>query len=396
MTCKFHCERPWTFETLGPGCQFRDETTIFTIDGTSYCRFHLPMGDERGNPTEKANWDEEQKKAFNDAVFEWIENARNEEEGKADLTGVVFPSEISFSRFNKNHPLPRICFHEAVFNDKADFFNAVFNDSANFKRAIFNGEINFIGAEFKSGAEFTMAAFNGWTEFTKATFEGLADFRGRAIDGPGPRNIFHCVSFEGTTFKEGTMFSNRRFLDWTSFEGATFHVAPEFHNAELHQDTNFAGTDFQDTASGHAARAYRTLKLAMGNVRARDEEAMFYAKEQKSLRHRDDTPKSVQFLSALYEITADYGRNVWLPLAWLGGITVIFWIIYLTSGLFPAPETALDFTVTQIVRPFSVWAANYKGAIPTSWKLFASLQSVLSLGLVTLFILAVRRRFRLN
>ena len=47
---------------------------------------------------------------------------------------------------------------------------------------------------------------------------------------------------------------------------------------------------FEDTQSNHAARAYRTLKLAMGDVRARNEEAMFYALEQDALQSRRLAP----------------------------------------------------------------------------------------------------------
>ncbi len=46
----------------------------------------------------------------------------------------------------------------------------------------------------------------------------------------------------------------------------------------------------------------------MENARSRNEEAMFYALEQKSLRNRDDTPRLVKFTSYLYETFPITGR----------------------------------------------------------------------------------------
>jgi hypothetical protein len=141
----------------------------------------------------------------------------------------------------------------------------------------------------------------------------------------------------------------------------------------------------------------------MGKVKARNEEAMFYAYEQKSLRQRYDTPRPVKALSILYELTADYGRSFVRSLAWLAGVTAVFWLCYVLAAA--APGAAFDFAMAQLVRPFSVWiplqaASAPEVAVfarPPLWlKSLASLQSAISLGLLTLFILAVRRRFRLN
>ena len=437
MPCKFHRERPWPFENLGPGCQFEGETDFFGFADKSWCRFHLPMEDDEGNRSEKADWGENEVTRFNASVLAFIDEARGDKK-TADLTGVAFPVNVSFAGFTKDKPFPRVCFikaafsgganfGEAAFSGAADFSEAAFSRGANFGEAAFSRAANFDEAAFSGNAYFSKAAFSRAANFGEATFSGNANFREAAFssdayfsgaadfsggaDEEAPSRKFRIADFADVVFKGRADFFNRRFLDTARFTKTIFHVAPEFHNAELRQDTDFTGATFEDTSKEHAARAYRTLKLAMGNIGARNEEAMFYALEQKSLR--DSMDKSLRnlmsnkgfvwLLTLLYERTADYGRSVVRPLGWLVGVTVVFWFCYALAAA--APGAAFDFAMAQLFRPFSVWiplkaAGAPEAAVfatpPLLLKFLATLQSVISLGLLTLFILAVRRRFRLN
>ncbi|HIJ93611.1 MAG TPA: pentapeptide repeat-containing protein [Rhodospirillaceae bacterium] len=437
MPCKFHRERPWPFENLGPGCQFEGETDFFGFADKSWCRFHLPMEDDEGNRSEKADWGENEVTRFNASVLAFIDEARGDKK-TADLTGVAFPVNVSFAGFTKDKPFPRVCFikaafsgnayfREAAFSGNAYFCEAAFSRGANFGEAAFSRAANFDEAAFSGNAYFSKAAFSRAANFGEATFSGNANFREAAFssdayfsgaadfsggaDEEAPSRKFRIADFADVVFKGRADFFNRRFLDTARFTKTIFHVAPEFHNAELRQDTDFTGATFEDTSKEHAARAYRTLKLAMGNIGARNEEAMFYALEQKSLR--DSMDKSLRnlmsnkgfvwLLTLLYERTADYGRSVVLPLGWLVGVTVVFWFCYALAAA--APGAAFDFAMAQLFRPFSVWiplkaAGAPEAAVfatpPLLLKFLATLQSVISLGLLTLFILAVRRRFRLN
>ena len=228
------------------------------------------------------------------------------------------------------------------------------------------------------------------------------------------RNDFRRADFSRARFRGSAVFSNRRFTDTTRFVGATFHQAPKFHNAALHQDTDFTGAAFLDR-SGRAAPAYRTLKLAMEQVRARDEEGMFYALEMESRRRRDDTPKAVKLFSLLYEVGSDYGRSLVRPLVLLVGVTLLFYLIYAAlgseGGREAYPGAPLRLAMEQIVRPFALLTTDYESIAPYSdyteqvrkildgapfaARALATVQSLLSLGLIALFILALRRRFRM-
>lgn len=144
----------------------------------------------------------------------------------------------------------------------------------------------------------------------------------------------------------------------------------------------------------------------METVRARNEEAMFYALEQKSLRKRHDTPRVVKLFSLLYEITSDYGRSLLRPLVWF---LVFFFASYFTYAHIavlygpPMPIDALSLAVEQVTRPFSIWTANYSDRAwieaalveqPVLVRFIASAQSIFCLSFLALFLLALRWRFK--
>ena len=74
----------------------------------------------------------------------------------------------------------------------------------------------------------------------------------------------------------------------------------------------------------------------MEQLRARDEQGMFFALEQKSRRRQPGTPRIVMLASWLYEYAADYGRSIGRPLVWLVGLLAAYFVIVLIS--LAAPE----------------------------------------------------------
>ncbi len=181
---------------------------------------------------------------------------------------------------------------------------------------------------------------------------------------------------------------------------------------------------FKDTKSDRAAHAYRTLRLSMKQQEAHEEEAMFWALEQKSKRSSLglSEPKNCLpwALSWSYDLLSEYGLNATRPLGWLMCWIAFFalfiydeideklvcgetlgltdhWLITPGKTLVPkiweSCEKAFGFSVAQSARPFFIWGDN-SISVPT--KLLATLDSAISLTLVALFILAVRRRFRMQ
>jgi uncharacterized protein YjbI with pentapeptide repeats len=400
--------------------------------GKQWCRFHLPL-EVDGEPSEKADWDPQEIQSFNKVVFEILEAPRDEGES-ADLSGVIFPGSISFSTdaHGNSSTLPPVLFFNAVFHSWALFREATFGGHALFNGAAFKGSADFISATFKNSAQFEGTTFKDYAFFKGAKFENQAFFKGAKFEGPAwfagakfegntyfdggmvrgdadfsceasPKeenaDAFRQISFAGREFHGEVKFTNRRFLDKTSFKGTVFHVAPEFHNCALHQDTDFSDPNFRDTKSDHAARAYRTLKLAMERVRARQEEAGFYALEQKSLCEQENTPWWVKRLSELYETTSEFGRSASRPFLWFVWLQAIaFWGYYnLTDRFQDKPAEALRFTFAQVARPFMALSPGSGGGnneLSAGIALLAGLHSFLSLALIALLLLALRWRFR--
>ena len=317
-------------------------------------------------------------------------------------------------------------FVEAQFRGYAGFVEAQFRGYAWFVEAQFRGHARFVEAQFSDYAWFKEAQFSGYAGFEEAQFRGPATFEKAQFSGdavfdstgdtstPEARraNTFHFVNFENVVFNGSVSFLNRQFLSTTKFKACVFTQAPAFHNCALHEDTNFDGTKFLDMSSEDAVRAYRTLKLAMENVRARQEEAMFYGLEQQSLRKKKDTPWSVWAMSHLYHLTSNYGQSFLRPLGWLTGITLVAFPIYLVYVTLACHSHCSGgylgevgvFTVLQLVRPLGVWTAEGRAALspilggnlPFVIMVIATFQSLISVSLVALFLLALRRRFKMG
>lgn len=426
--CVFHYDYPLPHKRLGGGCQFSDETEVFPCDDAFYCRFHLPLNDKLGIPTVKAGWQDplsDGALTFRAAIKHQLAHARERGTG-LNLSGVVFPNTVDF----RGTAIPRsqwygTWFHEpavfanAKFEGAADFQNAVFQSFADFEDAKFQAYANFQDAKFQAYAVFRDTEFRGYAGFGHAEFRHGADFsfldrtatpERQAMAAADPdRGAFHRLQFRGALLGGQADFSNRRFKQATDFSGCRFGQAPKFHNATLYQDTDWQGAEFKERKGGEAERAYRTLRLAMETNRDRPQEAVFFALEQQAMRSLRPWWHANRLLSYAYQVTSGYGRSAVLPLLWLVGSLMAFFLIYWTlDGWQSGRDEALTtFTAQQAVKPFAVWGRvatdlsplflydSASGAmIPLGFKLLATLQSVLNLSFVALFILALRWLFK--
>ncbi|RMH31466.1 MAG: pentapeptide repeat-containing protein [Nitrospirae bacterium] len=382
-----------------------------------------------------------------------------------DFTGAVFGGVVIFDgcQFQKSLSFERcdfrgvISFNSAAFQGAANFRETIFRKLACFDHVYFRNSTDFTGARFQGEASFrfsdvrsqsiqdnivfervqflrkaviTGRQFHGDALFDSAQFLGPADFRNTCFKQACQfRNVvfkdqalFHCpehnaysimgqADFSGTVFYSDVKFINRYFAQTAKFDNCTFHKAPEFHGSSIHQGTTFPPRKhFLDTSSPHARAAYRTLKLAMEQHRARQEEAMFFALEQESLRKQQDTPRSIRWMSWLYKIGADYGESFVRPLGWIACVNAVFWAFYVLTvswsvGEWPYQDS-FRFAMEQLVRPFSAWVPGGGMALRNYFvdgssgflliQFAATFQALVNLGLLALFILAVRRRFKLD
>ncbi len=262
--------------------------------------------------------------------------------------------------------------------------------------------------------------------------------------------------FFGVKFYSDLSFENRKFEKKTIFKEVIFYQAPKFHNCELHQDTDFQGSEFRDTITDGAERAYRTLKLMMDKKSARREEAMFFALEQKSLlnaplkKYENKTLDYLRFginaqimkiasnqgvitnknfynnamlesnaelhagfylsltekiISFIYLLFSNYGQSMKKPLVILiTSLLGFFPLCYALTMSLDAQHNinwgeAYHASFQQLFRPFEIYSARYVNnvnlSLPFVFYFTATIQSMLNVGLLTLFILAVRGRFRM-
>jgi uncharacterized protein YjbI with pentapeptide repeats len=430
-----------------------DDHELILVDENAWCSFHAPLEDKDDNPTKKGMWkkiDSEFEKLYA-AIHARIDAAKEIKE-TCDLTGVVFPGIANFT----GKEFPSVCFSRAKFGGNANFNNAKFRGGvtdfgeaqfsgglANFRAARFSGGlVDFREARFSggvaffhstlftggpalfSGAHFTFGAASfrktqfsgGNVVFDKMRFSGIADFSapGGEDKENSEKRIFHNADFSGARFEgeseggdfNGVTFENRKFLEQTSFKGCFFATAPRFHNCALHQDTEFDSQDtvfdsnFPDTESDGAERAYRTLKLAMEGVRSRREETRFYALEIECRRRKAPWPEKIA--SWVYWAVSGYGVRFTQPILWFLVFGGLFYLLYGNSGWVTdaaclGTKKLFGFTVQQIVRPFGVWALKTTDCFSHLYlKLAATVQSVLSLSLLAMFLLALRLPFRMR
>ncbi len=456
------------------------ETRLVNVGGLTFCPYHLPYSSEAlecdhnaaedvNHPDLKKNWSEDRIIEFDKDIHQRLENAYKAGT-KSNLTGIVFPGparfvekkfrEVDFSHskfaggladFSDAHfSGGYTSFEEAEFDGGSAIFTraefsggdadfrgvlisggaAVFEDvrfsggSALFMNARFSGGPTiFRNAQFSGGnALFMHAQFpNAPTFFDNAQFSGgLASFSIFIVsETRSPSDSgFQTVTFDHAVFSIGAHFDNRQFLGGTHFRSTTFTQAPEFYGCRLHHNTTFPPIEnFKDTCTPNAAHAYRTLRLAMKQQEAHEEEAMFWALEQRSKRSNLDLKRPGNWLpwglSWMYEAISAYGLSETRPLLWFGvWAAVIAPLIYFFLRN-PIDQLAkpvgysdiLGFSLAQSVRPFFIWG-DYDGSDiksvlgehidPLSVKLFATADSLISLVLIALFILAVRRRFRMQ
>ncbi len=413
--------------------------------------FHLPWDDHNGTLSEKVGWNRGHKEweLFEIEIFNRLRKARPRvratpgatgDSSPADFRRVTFPITFDFRQFKGalyvNFDGASFCgidgFCNAIFGDAASFKRATFREGVSFDRAYFEDDVCFEhatfmdvaffdGARFGDGVRFSDAVFNASALFDDTKFGNDAHFVNATFHqkvvfaAPNAKDSvfdFQRIFFSGAKFKGGVSFENRQFEATSSFDGAIFENLPYFHGCKFHQGTSFHETAFLKTKGGNnkataaLEQAYRTLKLAMETLRARNEEATFFALEMECRRNRSDVPPIERFAATLYKNLSDYGRAVDLPLLWLLALAnisfLVFGIVALATDT-PDSVHLVSFTFEQMFRPFYVWSMSPVGTAPELVTrnpmlipLLASLQSLATLSLLALFLLALRRRFKMD
>jgi len=360
-----------TFEDLGSDTDFSNATFCDEVSfkGRSQGEATFQEAKFIGNAIFTINFTSitsfQNSKFFNNAVFRGCEFSK-------------------FANFKEAH------FCKNIEKDKSkaqelsfEFTNCRIGSGSNWKHANFHGESSFQNTKFAGNNNFEHSTF-----YRKIDFSCTEDNR--------ESSFFELISFFKAIFCGPVTFLNRRFTNSTNFSETTFKYPPSFHNCTLHQDTNFIGTKFENWTHSSAFLAYRTLKQFMEDRRARREEAMFYALEQKALRNLRNTSRTERFISHLYDLVSEYGQNIWRPfILWLGiqglAFSIYWWLG--VAGYSSDVSSTFIFTLRQIIVPTEI-LKNTPG-LGTGIILLTVIHSLLSISTLFLFFQTVRRQFRM-
>lgn len=202
-----------------------------------------------------------------------------------------------------------------------------------------------------------------------------------------------------------------------------FKGLPNFHGCIFHQDTNFDSTEFTPLSGPDAARAYRTLKLAMEKLKATREEQRFFRLEMKA--EHPTLKRGKRWVSTLYSLFSDYGFSLFRPAVWLLAFSLLFGASYgvladLCASDQECVKSALHGNVASVAeRTTAVLKYTLASAAPVpgldkmqtelraplfgqhGWIAIASLtieilHKIIAIALTFLFALALRNLFKMK
>ncbi len=342
----------------------------------------------------------------------------------ASFENVKFLSGANFSDTSfLGSKYDTVSFSNATFSKTAFFTKTQFLIRAKFRSSVFQEEAYFSGAKFicrdsifPLKVDYRNSKFCMDAEFDEAHFEHKVGFVGA--------QFLHDTDFRKSVFLDEVSFDNAIFKAETTFKSASFFAAPTFHETELHQNTSFEDTQFKRCKTDDDYRAYRTLKQHMNKVHARLEEGGFFALEQRTRRNLDSknwhTFSENWFniiVSYFYDCFSEYGQNTMRPVLWFAGAIFVFILTYawvdavllddfaaksstMSNNVDGSPwlaslPSAMGLSLQNALKPWSFFEAKPLFSHNNGWiALFSFIQSFFSAALITLWLLAIRRRFQ--
>lgn len=297
------------------------------------------------------------------------------------------------------------------------FQKCIFNDGATLQNFVLQ---SLVDCEFHGNAT-NLRGTKGLIPFIveRCTFFGTVEWDGSDIYSGTIRScgFKRLTSFNGVQFNEKTLFdglqfegeclfNKTQFRDSAHFRNVSFKRAPEFYEAKLFPDTTFYTSKFFGFKSEADWAAYRQLRHhAIEQMKSPAEEGRFFLYEQRTRANLDLKQRGNRFagaISKMYDIVSNYGQNVFRPLALLVLLNIAITVLYaqLCSQLGQAAGTvglnpAIGFSVQNIFSPFAFLGKQTTFFPKTGTMVALGIsQSLLTLALFALWVLAVRRRLR--
>ncbi|MDQ0465628.1 hypothetical protein QO010_003417 [Caulobacter ginsengisoli] len=356
-----------------------------------------------------------------------------------------FLGQSTFSRFGFNS---EVYVSETVFAGPTRWVAAKFPGEVNFYKVHF-GPANFSRAEFEDHVSFEESTFSEIMEFSHVHFAKYASFRNSIF--PSDAGMF-TGAFRDARFSDGANFVQVNFYHFAAFDEATFKRPPLLNDDER-GDWPFAKavslarraslsswrrpeTERQQMPLERAREYFfgaleggcRSLKLAMEAKRARALEQKFYRYELRARQSRPSTGPSERIVSAAFYLSSNFGHAIFRPIFLTGFVLLAFGLAfalihYLAVNLPQSTNIMYDrwynnddlarginLSGRQVFRPFSIWDIGTKTIDPwendiligggffigLATRLAGTLESMISIGLLFMSGLAIKRRFQLG
>ena len=299
-----------------------------------------------------------------------------------------------------------------TFAKDVNFRNTIFEQGCEFGSATFAGYANFSNSRFSGNAVFTDSNFQRGASWENATFSGAFIFHRMTEAVP------LVADFSGCRFNGSVSFCNRPLASGTSFTHAIFGGLPNFFDCSIHSSIDFSTVKFKYTGAD-ARAAYAELRRKMEDRRDRVQQGTFHALEKRCERRTLPRFSFDRFISWLYDATSAYGISIVRSLVWLAGLTFFSAGVYAKLFHVADPElvatlwcddwahfisTVFSFSLQQVLHPFTIWAGKYEPIAPiigvalTEYplvlRLTAAMQSLLAFGLIAVFLISIRWRYR--
>jgi hypothetical protein len=359
-----HCQ--WSATRDCPFAKYNAELTEFA--GENYCPFHLPLHSDQklGHA------------AFANALAE-VTKA-----GARDFRGTVFPGRSLFVPSPQYRIADDLNLQEIYVGSGVTL---VFeNVDGNISKSTFVAD-----GVLQGGGNGRSILCENATIIGNFTFEGV--------------EASTTVSFRKSEFKAAGRFNAVGKLSGLGFANCKFATAPIFGlTQELPQNTEFDGATFVPHVEDE--HIYRNIRVHFSKNQDRDAEGQFYAWEKRC--QRLGLPLGIRrVISYLYDKSSEYGYSYERAITWFFALQLGFCLTYaaISDRLSLGGDydsRVVTFTFAQVVKPFELLSAK----VPTEgaygilqgnhgwWLLLTSLQSIASIALIALFLLALRWRFK--
>lgn len=279
--------------------------------------------------------------------------------GLVDIYNVVFEGDLTISKCKCNEDRSRAPFFQM---EKVVVAGNVVLDGSSFRSRFY-----FYDSEFKEEFLSRKVVFTCQAIFTRCKFYGFTDF------------------------------SNTTFLKPPLFDGAILHEHTIFPKKSYFEIKGLGGNDnVQKNIT-----ALQILKAKSSSLLDRRQQAVFFGLEQEYLRYYGELNVFEYSISTIYGFVSDYGTNYFKPVVILLLLFCIFTGIYFFQQIpdispmldvyMNAFEKSLRISLMSITAPFKIISNPAYGMLQ---MLLSTLQSVLSLSLITLSILALRWRYK--